>query len=212
VRTTFGDFVSSRVAVPVFVDTADINNNSPSQIEHIVHYGEKETREFTWSITAGVTVGATVTEKVGLPGVGTELSMSMQFSVSATQGQAYREEKDWSQTITITVPSFSTVHCQAALARIVGTLPFVVEVVKDGRARCQVAVRYYGPRTRTFEVPLDKLLGADERRFEARGMISGAFGIGCQIDAKGRKLEAAELDSLAPGVSTVPASLGTLRL
>lgn len=212
VKPSFGKFASKQVQVPTFVDTADINNNSPAQIERTVHYGENETREFNWSVTAGVTVGATVTEKVGVPGLSTELSMSMQMSVSATTGQAWRDTKDWASTTTIKVPAYSTVHVQALLTRVVGELPFVVTVLKDGRAKCRVTMSFHGTRTRMFEIPLAELLKPAERSFAASGKITGGCGVSCQIDAEGKPLSAAARKALPQGVGIVSSSLGMIRL
>lgn len=212
VTPTFGKFASKKVQVPTFVDTADINNNSPAKITRTVHYGESETREFNWSITAGVTVGATVTEKVGMPGLSTELSMNMQMSVSATTGQAWRDTKDWASTTAVEVPAFSSVHVQALLTRVVGDIPFVVKIVKSGRAKCRVTLSYHGTRTRDFEVALNELLKPAERSFAASGKISGACGVSCQIDAKGKKLSTVQRQTLPAGVSVMSSSLGTIRL
>lgn len=212
VKPTFGKFASKEVQVPTFVDTADINNNSPAQIGRTVHYGESETREFSWSITSGVSVGATVTEKIGIPGLSTEISMSLQMSVSATSGTAWRDTKDWASTISVEVPPFSTVHVQALLTRVVGDIPFVVTVLKDGRAKCRVSLKYHGTRTRTFEIPLSELLKPAERTFAASGKISGACGVKCGIDAAGEPLSAAMRKALPMGLVTVPSSLGMIRL
>lgn len=212
VKPSFGEFKTKEVPQPTFVDTADINNNSPAQIKRVVHYGEKETREFHWSVTAGVTVGASVSEKVGIPGLSSDVTLSMQMSVSATTGQAWRNDKDWSNTTEVTVPKFSTVHIQALLTRVVGDLPFTLVVQKNGKVRCQATLSYYGKRTRTFEIPLAQLLKPAERTFKATGRIAGACGVSCDIQARGRNLTAAQRQTLAKGHNTVPHSLGRLRL
>jgi len=212
VTPTFQKFATREVRVPTFVDTATINNNSPAEIERDVHYGETETREFSWSLTTGVTVGATVAEKVSVPGLSGELTMTMQMSVSATAGRAWRDDKDWSTSTRVKVPRYSSVHVQAVLTRVAGDLPFVLKVVKDGRAKCQVTLSYHGQRVRAFEIPLPQLLGAAGRTFELRGKVSGACGTRCDIDAQGRPLALRSRTTLPEGVSSVPSSLGTLHL
>lgn len=212
VKPSFGTFASKEVQVPTFVDSADFRNNSAATISREVNYGESETREFNWSVTAGVTVSATVTEKVGVPGLSSEVSMNMQMSLSATAGQAWRDTKDWASKTTVNLPPYSSVHVQALLTRVVGDIPFTVKVVKDGRARCQVTLSYHGKRTRSFEVPLTQLLKPAERSFEASGKISGACGVNCQIDAQDQPLSADQRSALPPGLSVAAASLGTISL
>lgn len=212
VKPTFGDFVTKEIKQPTFIDTAEIHNNSPGTIERTVHYGEKESRQFTWSITTGVTVGASVSEKVAIPGLSSEVTLNMQMSVSATSGVAWHDEKDWASTTKVTVPPHSTVNMQALLVRVLGNLPFVLQVSKTGNARCQVTLSYHGTRTRTFDVDLKKLLSVADRTFKVSGRISGACGVSCYINANGKKLKGASKLSLPEGVSTVPSSFGTLRL
>ena len=212
VKPTFGTFVTKELKQPTFVDTAEIHNNSPAQIERVVNYGEKETRAFTWSITSGVTVGASVSEKVGVPGLSSELTLNMQMSVSATSGQAWQDEKNWTSSTKVTVPKRTTVRIQAFLVRVKGDLPFVLQVSKTGKAKCQVTLSYHGTRKRSFDVDLAQLLKPAERTFKISGKIAGACGVSCYIDANGHKLTASVLRSLPEGVTAMPASLGTLRL
>jgi hypothetical protein len=81
VTPTFGKFATKEVRVPTFVDTADITTTArPDRARRALRREGGE--EFNWSVTAGVTVGATVTEKVGVPGLSTELTMTMQMSAS----------------------------------------------------------------------------------------------------------------------------------
>ena len=212
VTPSFGSFVTKQVSVATRVDQAAITNNSAAVARYTVRYGERETQEFNWSITNGVTHGASITEKAQVPGLSSEVTLKMDMSVSATSGQAWRNEKDWSNETEVTLPPYSAVHIQAALVRVIGDLPFSLEVHETGKADCRVTLSYHGTRTRSFQIGLSELLSAAERTFTVVGTISGACGISCTIDIHDAPLTAEERQALPEGVSTMADSLGTLEL
>ncbi len=212
VHPTFGSFVTRTVSVPTHVEVSGIRNNSAAGARHTIHYGEKETQEFNWSITNGITLGASVTEKAGVPGLSSELTLNMQMSVSMTAGEAWRHEKDWSEQTEVTLSPYSAVHIQAILVRVFGDLPFSLEVQKSGTAECRVTLHYHGTRTRPFKIALSDLLTVQERTITVVGTIGGACGVSCNVDIQDAPLTVEEKQALPGGVSTTVDSLGTLGL
>lgn len=212
VKPTFGSFVTREVSVPTRVEVSSIKNNSAAVAKHTVHYGETEAQEFHWSITNGVTLGASLTEKASLPGLSSELTLSMQMSVSATSGEAWRHEKDWSNQTEVTLSPYTAVHIQALLVRVFGDLPFRLEVQKNGKAECRVTLSYWGTRTQSFEIGLSELLTPAERTFTVVGTIGGACGINCNVDIQDAPLTGEDRQFLPEGVSMMVDSLGTLGL
>ena len=134
VKATFGAFATKEVSIPTHVELSGIRNNSAAVAKYTVSYGEKEMQEFHWSITNGVTLGASVTEKASLPGLSSELTLNMQMSVSLTSGEAWRDEKDSSNQTEVTSSPYSAVEIEAILVRVLGDLPFTLEVDKTGKA------------------------------------------------------------------------------
>jgi hypothetical protein len=208
---TFGKFVTTgNVRQPLAVNIAVANNNSAGTMTVTFSYDDTEKQSFSWSITEGVTLSETIKESVGVPGLSSELGLTLQMSVSATQGSAYETTKHWGAAIAQEIPAYHAVTFQAILERVKGELPFEIVVHKSGKAHCQTTVQFFRTHDREFDVDLADLLGNDERTFRIKGTVTGVCGVKVSPDAQDAPLDDGQKAALPPGQSTVSGTLGTI--
>lgn len=213
IEKKFGKFVTTaNVDQPLAVNIALANNNSAGQMTVTFSYDDTEKRAFSWSITDGVTFSASVKESVSVPGASSELTLGIQASKSLTQGLAYEEAKHWGDSVNQTIPPYHAIRFQAVLARVVGDLPFELVIRKNGKARCETTVRYYGSHTRKFDIELDRLLSDSDRAFTVKGKVSGTCGTEVHPSAEDVPLTDEQKKTLPPGLSSIAGTLGTLKI
>lgn len=174
----------------------EIDNPTDATIHSRFEKTSESIDTFKWSVTEGLKLGASATFKVGVPIIGEGKStLSAEVSLGAGQESTKTVTEKWTVGDVIDVPPRHSIRANFILNKAKPDTPFVAFVEAHGRCRYLTDPAPFGG-TDGFWADLDDgvqwptrpdwqglpiLPDESARKFEARGIFSGAIGLRARV-------------------------------
>lgn len=202
-----GNFVIEDPQDLVYLDGTSWDNNASTQADTSFNVGEVTTDSYTWSMTAGVKFGVSVSDTLefGIPGAKetVKAEVSVEASASTTHGTAYSKAHHWDKKFEQQVKPYSHFELYIYGQQVKGHVPYTITAEATGKALVKIVFNYYGSRQHTEKVNLTELLHESGIKVVHSGIISGLQGYKWYLDSHDRPLNEDEKTHLPNGVTKI---------
>ena len=175
-----GEFEIEKGKQDIVVYAEEYINHSNTNDTTTFMYSKEITDEWHWELTAGVTFEYST--EVKLPAAA-NIKKSITVNLTASGGESHAQSSNyqWNSTIGLEAKKKTTVN--ALLHQLAGKLPFTCRLHVEGEIKCEadLDIKMAKDRSHEFSIPLSRLLSDNERRYETKGIISGAAGIKANV-------------------------------
>jgi hypothetical protein len=176
------------IVKPRALVSREFRNDSNATIHSTFQQSEQNTDSFSWSITAGLKLGASAKYKAGVPFIGqAEVTLSAELTVAAGKTNTVTHANTWSESVTLDIPAKNAIKASIMLNEAHVDTPFTATFLAQGQVKCVLNIpdqQFFATLDGGIDWPtrpdlnhLPVLADAKARQFQANGTFTGSAGL-----------------------------------